>query len=426
MRDTRRVAQQGGPEARVGLEWGVYLRPLLLGVLLFAGPTGCETLPDKLKSNPSLSAVLSAVRGSPDTAPVVSRLNAQPPGPGTPSDWPAAREAITEATTVLPTVTKTDDVKLVSDALDRVTSSYRNGADAAFAEYDVLSGTSFFDVYPAEIADRPAFLARNRKSLTSRLAAAPASDVRDFMVIYDLLKTPSQKRVETAGSEESYATLQRDLVQAVMAKRGSEGGGSVSSRAPLALKAWAETVSEGLPATVFPDGRPIQVVLLNAAAQRGYGSFAVQTKNGLPVDVADAETLERLPDAYVVLVHVAGAKATEHIQGREARQSRYRSGETQVANPDYEVNKLRMYQAQIEANNIASTPCQGWGCVAQGILGAAAQAVAQKAQQKRYSAPKSYSKPRTQPKKSAPKKSSYSNYTGPRCYAPGGKTWKPC
>ncbi len=56
----------------------------------------------------------------------------------------------------------------------------------------------------------------------------------------------------------------------------------------------------------------------------------------------------------------------------------------------------------------------------------AAAKAAQKAQQKRYSAPKSYSKPRTQPKKSAPKKSSYSNYTGPRCYAPGGKTWKPC
>ena len=54
----------------------------------------------------------------------------------------------------------------------------------------------------------------------------------------------------------------------------------------------------------------------------------------------------------------------------------------------------------------------------------AAAKVAQKAQQKRYSAPKST--PRTQPKKSAPKTNSYSNYTGPRCYAPGGKTWKPC
>ncbi|WPR66210.1 thermonuclease family protein [Glutamicibacter protophormiae] len=54
----------------------------------------------------------------------------------------------------------------------------------------------------------------------------------------------------------------------------------------------------------------------------------------------------------------------------------------------------------------------------------AAAKAAQKAQQKRYSAPKST--PRTQPKKSAPKTNSYSNYTGPRCYAPGGKTWKPC
>lgn len=36
-------------------------------------------------------------------------------------------------------------------------------------------------------------------------------------------------------------------------------------------------------------------------------------------------------------------------------------------------------------------------------------------------------KPRTQPKQQAPRqKKAPENYTGPRCYAPGGKTWRPC
>lgn len=48
------------------------------------------------------------------------------------------------------------------------------------------------------------------------------------------------------------------------------------------------------------------------------------------------------------------------------------------------------------------------------------------APKKKYVAPKKTYKAPT--KKSAPKKSggSYPGYTGPRCYAPGGKSWKPC
>lgn len=41
-------------------------------------------------------------------------------------------------------------------------------------------------------------------------------------------------------------------------------------------------------------------------------------------------------------------------------------------------------------------------------------------------APKTTSKPKAKPRTAAPTKAPKSGYTGPRCYAPGGKTWRPC
>ncbi|MCC9194457.1 thermonuclease family protein [Arthrobacter sp. zg-Y916] len=76
---------------------------------------------------------------------------------------------------------------------------------------------------------------------------------------------------------------------------------------------------------------------------------------------------------------------------------------------------------QAEANRLAAEAAE----VERQRAAAAAQAEAQRQQQQQYVAPP----PQPQPPiyvDPAPVQSNPDGYTGPRCYAPGGKTWKPC
>jgi micrococcal nuclease len=96
----------------------------------------------------------------------------------------------------------------------------------------------------------------------------------------------------------------------------------------------------------------------------------------------------------------------------------------------------RAAKAKAKAEREARARARAKAAAERAAAEAAAQAAAERARAARPAAPAQ--RPRAEaPKKSAPrvtrprpkpvtKPNPYPGYTGPRCYAPGGKTWKPC
>ncbi|MFW6598602.1 thermonuclease family protein [Propionibacteriaceae bacterium Y2011] len=99
-------------------------------------------------------------------------------------------------------------------------------------------------------------------------------------------------------------------------------------------------------------------------------------------------------------------KAEEARKAREAQEAAARKAQQEAAQ-----RKAAEEHARQQAKRRAAAPPKQ----------APSQQTRRKATQPKKSQPK-----QTQAPKSSTKQNPYPGYTGPRCYAPGGKTWKPC
>ncbi|MFJ2617791.1 thermonuclease family protein [Glutamicibacter sp. NPDC087344] len=177
-------------------------------------------------------------------------------------------------------------------------------------------------------------------------------------------------------------------------------------------------------------------------AQLEGANTALSEVSSLPGDsIEDAESLMGEAAAAVgvglaVKSTLNKAKSATHPVTHALMSGRYASDITRLATRIDDTKQLEAFHKEQRAELVekekkrkeAEEKKKAEAAAQRAAEQQAAAKAAQTTQQKNYSAPKSYSKPQTQtqPKQSAPKMNSYSNYTGPRCYAPGGKTWKPC
>lgn len=235
-----------------------------------------------------------------------------------------------------------DLASLTDNIKEQLTSISRE----TFLSYDLSLAPSFFESYPIEL-DASKLFDANSKDISIKVCTSNSEKISDFAKVYRIY-LPS-------GLVNSVSNC---FVQAVL-KEGELSGKSGLASILLATKKAKEA---GLSATSLPNGKIgfVQVTsktLLNEGAIE----FPAEVNMDLPFEVSTAEIDEAFNNNsdYLVVLDVAKASTQRRIQKREDQQSKILTRTDRVPNPEYEIARMKVFEAQSGLNNAQSQYAYG-------------------------------------------------------------------
>jgi serine protease Do len=234
------------------------------------------------------------------------------------------------------------------------------GALEAFQKFDHFGQTDFFDAYPIQISG-PAFLNDATVTLGPWIDSLDAAHVK-------LLRNRYQRQIQPGPfldkltaryftSTLAAAPVQPpDLATILGAVNASKENGFSVGAVPGARIAFVEVTSKTL-------------------LKEGQIEFPAQIQMDLPFEAGKVEVDQMLEMAernladYIVVLDVAAARVARRIVGKNDVESRYVSGSRSEPNPNYDIARSRVFEAQAGLANANAM-------YAQGILGAIAKGIA--------------------------------------------------
>lgn len=259
-------------------------------------------------------------------------------------------------------------------SLRSIKSSIHNSSDNEFDKYSIFNSPNFFQSFPVELNNKAVF-ANKLPLINKKLENSNLSNIRKIFNTY-----------KTEMSQEYRLELGKKYYHAIYTK--------MQKNAFEVLKARAATLSAGMPLASIPNIEFMWVELVDRSANSDQRlDFPVEISDDLgwgversSISSLSRESVGNKVDA-VFLLEVQNARLNREITSHEKVRSEYRSGTRTDPNPDYELAKVAVTQAQLgvqqAAYRSASTDaryCQGAGCwgklIAQ-IANAAAEAAAE-------------------------------------------------
>ncbi|MBL6936052.1 MAG: trypsin-like peptidase domain-containing protein [Alphaproteobacteria bacterium] len=212
----------------------------------------------------------------------------------------------------------------------------RDEAPAAFKTFRHFSNTSFFEVYPVDL-DPSVFMMAHFDDIQGKLATAGTSQLERFLANYpkDMLGSSYDRLSGLYFEALSRQTPNQDgqSLRIVLANlnHAAKRGFSASSASSLKI-GFVEVTSKTLlrekqidfPAEIEVD-MPVETVALK-------------------LDKALSDGAEN-PD-YIIIFDVALAKASRWVQNIEKIHSTYLAGYEEKPNPDYDIAKMKVMEAQ--------------------------------------------------------------------------------
>ena len=323
--------------------------------------------------------------------------------PTSQENWPGVKEIIDSSNKLIQEIEFHQDLEYTgakkealseilparNDLVQRVTSD----APELFKVYRYGEKNNFFVDYPVKL-DAGKFLDDNRPLWISLLNSAPPIQIRTFGDCYR--ESLGEKGLHEVGNL---------YCQALLAERKSE-----LLSFPRIMDAVKFTKDAGFPLKPMNEmGVRIVQMTSQTLLREGQIEFPV----GIDIDLPFAAEKTDFDTAFdsqafktadiIVLVDVISARQDRKIKSYDKVSSQFQSGITSEPNPDYDLARIQVSQAQInhatvqrQASYNAAT-CKGWGCIAIAAANVAALAISNgrvnEAMEKLSSTPTTISKP---------------------------------
>lgn len=296
-----------------------------------------------------------------------------------PAAWPAAREALTKASQVLEAFAPHEQLasgsrglpvqQALAIKLQDTKAEWQALAPEALGNYDTRR--NFFADYPIGFEQPGQFLTEVFPRIEPQLRQKGAPAVLAFHQAY----AAELAKLAIGVSEGAPVPLPSRLANLyVELLLGASGPGV--NRLKSAMTAVTEARKQGMTPTEVPG---ITIAFVEATSQtllkEGQIDFPVAIDVDLPFKTVKATLDESLgansPFEYVLAVEVSMAKSLHRTQKRDQISSQFLTGHRDVPNPEYEPARMAVQQAQYAVASHNAQYCQGYGCLAKGVLGIA-------------------------------------------------------
>jgi serine protease Do len=257
---------------------------------------------------------------------------------------------------------KSPKIGALEAALGKLQSDLRSSAGDAFKKFDHAAQPNFFDEYPLDLGGKQFFESADKVELVRSLVGTYSGDQLEAFQKKYLAQLDGNQHMREALSARFVASLIANEGKAIPLKRllshlsaGKEKGFEPKSLPGIKI-AFAETTSKTL-------------------LKEGQIEFPAQIDLDLPFEPIKAEIDDALDVAsrsgsdYLIVFDVAKATASRRIISKTSTESKHVSGVRAEANPDYDIARGKLMEAQ---SGLASAQ----GSYAQGIVGAIAKGIA--------------------------------------------------
>jgi serine protease Do len=295
--------------------------------------------------------------------------------PGTANDWLKTRDEFAAAVRLSDEFSEQSAIRAGKKfqpeyesflkAVSAKRESWDKGAAEAFTSFN--HEENFFSRYPIAIANPSGLLDLTAPAMEQQLRVKDKQGTVSFYRTYkSLLDLGSQSKPSTAMAMVSNLYVEQALK-----------GTLDQNRLRTAYKVLAEAKELGLTPTNVPS---VKIAFAEATSATLLKDGQIEFPVSIDVDSPFAIAKGSLDDAfsgatasadYVVILDVAVANTRQRVAKRDEVQSEYLSGTRQVPNPEYEVARMSVYQAQSAFNQNQAEYCQGIACVVKGVAGIA-------------------------------------------------------
>ena len=307
--------------------------------------TNREQLSQAGKNAETLLKNLSSTLNRREEASLQNALSSLKPhvkGETSTNDWPKAKEALSNAATILANYDRhpllqtpayrSKTASSLQTTLESTRSAFNDKAEAAFLRFKPDSSSRFPDSYPVAV-NSVTLLQNSQSKFEQHFKTASAEQIKAFRDHY-LNELPNGAR-ETLDAIYVAAKAPKDRT-----------GRPTFSGAWTALKAAKQ---EGIEVRSVANFRPIFVHLRD---NDNGNAFAVNVRNDtnftlLSLSGNEASMHPEVKNAnYVVYIGPLTARADRNIISRNRGMSNYKAGERQVENPQWQIAKDAVEEAQ--------------------------------------------------------------------------------
>ena len=345
------------------------IRMFLFLVLAVTGVAACQTVGGLTQSQPTQSTSPATNRAEEQRLAAIHRpaLEAGVAGldavswPAPEHRWGRIRQALDEGRRALAAYggvrsQAPADVgqlaALLRKSMAGLETPMRRDAVSAFAAYDHFAGTSFFQVFPAEV-DAAAFMGANIAAIRPRLEAAGTQDLSRFVEAYPR---------DTVLDASTHGELGRLYVAAFLSEQGGESD----------IEARLRAVTSAAAAGFNPEGVPgMRIGFVEATSKTLLKQGEIDFRAAVDLDLPfETETL-RLDEAFtlpaaeapdlIIVFNVALAKASRKVRDLSNVGSRYLAGYEKIENNEWEINRAKVSTLRSELAELRARNVWAWG-----------------------------------------------------------------
>ena len=290
--------------------------------------------------------------------------------PASQANWHTAKEIIDSTNKLIEEVeshqvleytgTKKEVLSKLLPARNNLVQRVTADATELFRSYTHTENNNFFEDYPVKL-DGSKFFEENRLLWINTLKNASPSQIKTF-----------GNRYREALGEKGLLEIGNLYCHALLAEKKSEKLNFTNI-----MDAIRFTKDAGFPLKPM-DAMRVRIIHVTSKTllREGQIEFPVGIDIDLPFNAEKAELDTAFDNPasqnadILVLIDVVAARQDRKIKSYDKVSSKFQSGTTSEANPDYNLAQAQLNQAQINFGNVqrqanynAST-CYGWGCVA--------------------------------------------------------------
>jgi hypothetical protein len=289
-----------------------------------------------------------------------------------PANWASQKTAISTAANLiqeyygvevlkLPAL-KSQKISALEAALGKMQSDLQSGAIRAFRGFDHASQGSFFDSYPIDLGGKTFFDGKDSIEMLRDLVGAFTGD--------QLAAFQKKYSAQLEGNAEAKEVFATRYFAALLVSEGTK----------IPLKRLLSILTTAKEKGLEPKSLPgIKIAFAETTSKtllkEGQIEFPAKIDLDLPFDPIKAEIDDALDVAaksgadYLIVFDVARATASRRIISKTSTESKHLSGVRSEANPNYDLARGKLMEAQSGLSNAQ-------GQYAQGIAGAIIKGIA--------------------------------------------------
>ncbi len=245
---------------------------------------------------------------------------------------------------------KSEKISLLEQLYRSKQSDLKMRSVKEFLNYNHFSGNTFFVLYPIKLNEAE-FFTSNSQAIRELAGKFSAEEVSKFSKTY-------------GAYIDSKSALQESLsIQFVQSSiNENRNGDSIENIYNTVKKA----KDQGIPLKAIPGSRMAFVeVTSKSLLSEGQIEFPMQIEMDLPLDPIKTdldvltEKVEGVAAEYVVIVDVAASKVNRRILAKEDHESKFITGTRSSPNPEYEIARGKLFEAQAGLSRAQNTYSYG-------------------------------------------------------------------